>query len=84
MRAAQSWVFIAALLSLSPLHAQIVDDFSQGEWKLFTSTPGKITAQAGSLHLEDAEGEPAWVTASRVFDVDVDNSFSSRGRHTRF
>jgi len=74
MRAAQCWAFIAAVLLLAPLHAQIVDDFSQGEWKLFTSTPGKITAQAGSLRLEDAEGEPAWVTASRVFRVDVDKT----------
>jgi hypothetical protein len=51
-----------------------VDDFSQAGWRLFDSTPGRITAAAGSLVLEDAEGEPAWVTASRVLRVDVDRT----------
>ena len=71
MRTAQCWVFILAVLAVSPLHAQIVDDFSAGGWKLFSSTPGQISAQAGSLFLQDADGEPGWVTASRVFHVDV-------------
>ncbi len=74
MRAAQRWAFIATVLSLSPLHAQVVDDFSQSGWKLFGSTPGRISAEAGKLTLEDAEGEPAWVTASRVLRVDVDKT----------
>jgi len=74
MRVAQYWALTVLVLSVSPLHAQIVDDFSEGGWRLFDSTPGRITTEAGSLHLEDAEGEPAWVTASRVFTVDVDRT----------
>lgn len=74
MRTAQCWALLALMLPLSPLHAQLVDDFSQGGWRLFDSTPGRLTAAAGSLYLEDAEGEPAWVTASRVFTVDVDQT----------
>ncbi len=74
MRIAHCWALIALLLSVSPLHAQLVDDFSQAGWKLFDSTPGRITTEAGSLHLEDAEGEPNWATAGRVFSVDVDQT----------
>lgn len=74
MRVAQCWAFIILVVSVSPLHAQVVDDFSEGGWKLFDSTPGQITTEAGALHLEDAEGEPAWVTASRVFTVNVDET----------
>ncbi len=74
MRAARCWPLIALVLSASPLHAQLVDDFSQGGWRLFDSTPGRITTETGSLHLEDAEGEPNWVTAGRVFTVDVDRT----------
>jgi hypothetical protein len=74
MRAAHCWVLLALSLSVSPVHAQVVDDFSQAGWELFDSTPGRITRESGALHLEDAEGEPAWVTASRVFTVDVDRT----------
>jgi hypothetical protein len=74
MRIARRWALAAAFLSLTPLYAQVVDDFSQTEWRLFSSTPGKITAAAGKLTLEDADGEPAWVTASRVIHVDVDQT----------
>ncbi len=74
MRTTHLWTAVAVALFLAPLHAQVVDDFSQEGWKLFNSTPGKINAQAGSLYLEDAAGEPNWVTASRVFHVDVDQT----------
>ncbi|MHB8995490.1 MAG: right-handed parallel beta-helix repeat-containing protein [Armatimonadota bacterium] len=74
MKITRCLALVALALSLSPLHAQVVDDFSQDGWKLFHSTPGQITAKAGSLRLEDAEGEPNWVTASRVFRVDVDKT----------
>ena len=59
---------------LGPLNGQVLDDFSQSKWKQFASTPGRMTAEAGRLCLEDAEGEPAWITASRVFTVDVDKT----------
>ena len=74
MRAAHCWVVLALSLSVSPVHAQVVDDFSQAGWELFDSTPGRLTTESGALHLEDTEGEPAWVTASRVFSVDVDRT----------
>lgn len=74
MKVTRCLAVVALALSLSPLHAQVVDDFSQGGWKLFDSTPGRITAQPGSLQLEDAEGAPDWVTASRVFRVNVDEN----------
>ena len=74
MKIARCWALITLALSLSPLDAQVADDFPQDGWKLFDSTPGRITVQAGSLHLEDAEGAPDWVTASRVFRVDVDKT----------
>ncbi|MBD3292738.1 MAG: hypothetical protein GF393_07410 [Armatimonadia bacterium] len=72
MGSSRCWMLIALVLSASPLCAQLVDDFSEGEWRLFDSTPGRISNEAGALYLEDAEGEPNWVTASRVFTVDVD------------
>jgi hypothetical protein len=74
MRIAWCWAFITLALSLSPLHAQVMDDFSQGGWKRFDSTPGQVKAEAGSLYLKDAEGDPAWITASRIFHVDVDRT----------
>ncbi|MEN6303803.1 MAG: hypothetical protein ABFD96_13815, partial [Armatimonadia bacterium] len=74
MKIAQCWACLAVFLSLVPLHAQVMDDFSEPGWKLFDSTPGRITAAAGSLSLEDAAGEPAWVTASKTFTVDVDKT----------
>ena len=51
MRAIHCWACLLALASLTPLRAQVVDDFAQGGWKLFDSTPGRITAQAGALSL---------------------------------
>jgi hypothetical protein len=51
-----------------------MDDFSQAGWKLFSSTPGRIVAEAGRLYLEDPEGEPNWITASRFFRVNVDQT----------
>ncbi|NSW57271.1 MAG: right-handed parallel beta-helix repeat-containing protein [Armatimonadetes bacterium] len=74
MKASGGWVLLASALLLSQVQAQIVDDFSQGGWRLFESTPGTIKAEAGSLYLQDADGEPAWVTASKVFTVDVDKT----------
>lgn len=74
MNSAHCWAFVAALVSLSAVHGQVLDDFSQGGWRLFDSTPGSLKAEAGSLYLEDAEGEPSWVTANRVFTVDTDKT----------
>jgi hypothetical protein len=74
MRTAQCCVLAALLLALAPAYAQMVDDFSQGGWKLFGSTPGTITAEPGRLYLEDAQGGSEWVTASKMLTVDVDKT----------
>ena len=74
MRIALCSTLLALVLLVIPVHAQIVDDFSEGGWTLFNSTPGTLTTEAGSLYLEDAEGDSAWVTASRVFTVNVDET----------
>ena len=74
MKTRHHLLLIVALLTPTLLHAQTVDDFSQGGWRLFDSTPGTIKAEAGSLYLEDADGEKAWVTASKVFNVDIDKT----------
>ena len=74
MKTTPCLAFVALVLSLAPAHAEVIDDFSQGGWKLFPSTPGRFTVEAGRLHLQDAEGTPSWVTASKVFTVDVDKT----------
>lgn len=71
VRTALWCVLVGSMLCVAGAHAQIVDDFAAGGWKLFSSTPGKMTAEAGLLYLEDAPGDPSWVTASKVFTVDV-------------
>ena len=63
-----------AAFSLLSLHAQIVDDFSAGGWRQFPSTPGTMTVAPGKLYLKDGPEEPNWITASKVFTVDVDKT----------
>ena len=66
---------LAALaVSVAFSHAQIVDDFSEAGWTQFTSTPGKMSAEPGKLHLEDGLEPPAWITVSKTFTVDVDKT----------
>lgn len=65
---------LAVLLSLAACRADVVDDFSGNDWKQFSSTPGKLTAAAGKLNLVDAAEEPSWITASKTFKVDVDQT----------
>ena len=38
--------------------AQVVDDFSEGDWTRFTSTPGKVSMDRGKLHLKDGREAP--------------------------
>ena len=49
-------ILCVALLVFSfvPLHAQITDDFSGGDWKQFANTPGTMTVEAGKLYLRTA------------------------------
>ena len=74
MKTMPYWALAVLVLSLAPIQAEVVDDFSLGGWTLFSSTPGELAVEAGSLHLQDAEGDPSWVTASKVFTVDVDKT----------
>jgi len=70
-----------ALVCLFCLHTsavagqdRIVDDFSQGGWRRFRSTPGKVSMDKGKLHLEDQRDPPAWITVSKTFSIDVDKT----------
>ncbi|HJN16457.1 MAG TPA: right-handed parallel beta-helix repeat-containing protein, partial [Armatimonadota bacterium] len=74
MKTTPCFVFVVLVLSLAPSHAEVIDDFSQGDWGLFPSTPGQLTVETGRLHLQDAEGTPNWATASKVITVDVDET----------
>jgi len=65
---------LVLVLPLVSTHAEVIDDFSEGGWKLFASTPGRFTVEPGRLYLQDAEGDPSWVTASKVLTVDVDRT----------
>jgi hypothetical protein len=65
---------LALLASLTSLCAQIVDDFSGGDWKQFTNTPGTMTVAPGKLYLKDSPEAPDWITASKVFRVNVDQT----------
>ncbi|MHC4557238.1 MAG: right-handed parallel beta-helix repeat-containing protein [Planctomycetota bacterium] len=63
---------IALAMLVTASHAQVVDDFSEGGWTRFTSTPGEISMDKGKLHLEDGRQSPAWITVSKTFSIDVD------------
>jgi len=63
--------FTVLMVSVAASHAQIVDDFSEGGWMQYASTPGKISMDTGKLHLMDAPGPLGWITASKMFTVDV-------------
>lgn len=62
---------LVALVS-ALVRAQLLDDFSQGGWERFASTPGTLVVEPGRLHLQDADEAPDWVTASKRFSVDLD------------
>jgi hypothetical protein len=51
-----------------------MDDFSEGGWTRFPSTPGTVSMAKGKLHLEDGRESPAWVTVSKTFPVDLDKT----------
>ena len=66
---------IAALVvSMAAGGGQIVDDFSEGGWTRFPSTPGTMSVATGKLHLEDGEEDPSWTTVSKTFIVDMDKT----------
>jgi hypothetical protein len=66
-----STTFTVLMVSVTASHAHVVDDFSEGGWNRFTSTPGKVSIDIGKLHLEDGREPPAWVTVSKTFSIDV-------------
>lgn len=67
---------LLALLSCSVSYAsdEIIDDFSTGGWQEFSSTPGTMSAERGTLRLVDAAGEPNWMTVSKTFAVDFEKT----------
>ncbi len=54
--------------------SQTVDDFTSGGWERWNETPGTLSVQAGELRLTNSPEPPSWVTTSKVFAVDVDQS----------
>ncbi len=67
-----SITIISLAMSVATGYAGIVDDFSEGGWTRFASTPGKVSTETGRLHLEDGRESPAWITVSKTFSIDVD------------
>lgn len=65
---------LAALLTLAACYADTVDDFSEGGWKRFDTTPGTMTVEQGKLTIVDGPEEPRYTTVSRVFKVKVDQT----------
>ena len=72
----QALLSLLAVLALTAYSAgaEIVDDFSAGGWREFSSTPGEMTIQEGKMRLVDAPGEPEWITASKTFTVDFEKT----------
>ena len=67
-------VLATVVLSIAASHAQIVDDFSEGGWTRFASTPGRMSVATGKLHVQDGPEPPGWTTVSKTFTVDVDKT----------
>jgi hypothetical protein len=61
-------------LTASSARAEIFDDFSADGWREFSSTPGNLSIEPGKMRLEDAPGEPGWMTVSKTFPVDFDKT----------
>ncbi len=73
-RPAWSAVAAALLLTLACAYGQVLDDFSGAGWTRFESTPGTLTVAPGKLRLLDSPESPDWVTASKVFTVDFEQT----------
>lgn len=71
-----TFVLLLVVLAFNTFLAadEILDDFSTEGWQQFSSTPGELSVQQGELHLEDAPGEPDWMTVSKTFRVDFDKT----------
>jgi hypothetical protein len=54
--------------------AKICDDFSTNGWTRFKDTPGKLHVQKNKLFLEDSAEPPAWITAHKSYNVDLDKT----------
>jgi len=74
MRQAILSLLVVLALTTSSTDAQIVDDFSTGGWRVFSSTPGEIAIDRGKMRLVDARGEPEWMTVSKTFVVDFEKT----------
>ena len=72
MKHALSSLSVVLVFAAFTARGEIIDDFSRGEWHKFPSTPGTLSVEPGKLRLEDAQGEPEWITASRTFAVNFE------------
>ena len=72
----QALLSLLAVLALttSSAGAEIIDDFSAGGWREFSSTPGEMSIEQGKMRLVDAPGQPGWMTASKTFTVDFEKT----------
>ncbi len=72
----QSFLAAFAVLALaaSSTRGEITDDFSAGGWRKSASTPGELSLELGKMHLADAAGEPEWMTVSKTFTVDFEQT----------
>ncbi len=62
------------VLVSSAARGQIVDDFSGEGWQQSASTPGEMSIGPGKMRLKDAAGEPDWMTVSKTFAVDFEET----------
>lgn len=69
-----SFIFLLMLSGADNCFADIVDDFSGGNWIQAPDTPGKFSVEKGRLSLQDSPGKPGWITASKTIKVDVDKT----------
>jgi hypothetical protein len=54
--------------------ASISDEFSSNGWSRFSNTPGTLQVEKNTLFLKDSPEQPAWVTAAKTYDVDLDQT----------
>ncbi len=67
-------ILVVLALATSFAQAQVVDDFSGGDWRLSSSTPGEFSIEPGKMRLVDGRSDPDWITASKTFRVDFEET----------
>ncbi len=67
-------LFTVLVLAASSADADLIDDFTTRGWRQSSSTPGEMSVERGKLRLEDAPGEPEWITATKTFAIDFEKT----------